>query len=119
MGGGKKRRRSAEGHEASSSTAAPPPPLQQAQRQQQQQEGYLMPLTKYERVRLIGSRANRLASGAARPLVQLPGNLDPLVLAQEEFRLGLLRSVVVRTAPDGERQCCDCSKLKPPLLPVV
>jgi DNA-directed RNA polymerase subunit K/omega len=70
-----------------------------------------MPLTKYERVRLIGSRASVLASGAARPLVQLPGLLDPLITAQEEFRLGLLRSVVVRVTPDGERQRYDCSAL--------
>lgn len=61
-----------------------------------------MGLTKYERVHVLSARALALAAGA-EPLVQMPGCLDVLQIAQEELRRGVLRSRVVRTLPGGER----------------
>jgi len=70
-----------------------------------------LPLSKYERVRVIGSRANQIARGA-KPLVHVGGVLDPLLVAEEEFRLGLLKSIVVRTLPDGTEERCPLATLR-------
>jgi DNA-directed RNA polymerase subunit K/omega len=74
----------------------------------------VLPLTKYERVRVLGERAARLASGRAAPTVRLPGVFDPLRIAEEELRRGTLRCRVLRPRPDGERDAHDLRELAPP-----
>lgn len=60
-------------------------------------------LTKYEIARIVGARAMQLAMGAA-PLVDIKevGTTDPVIIAMEELRRGLLDFIVVRELPGGE-----------------
>ena len=60
-------------------------------------------LTKYERVRILGARATELTKGAV-PLVPVSGVFDPLEIAQEELRRGLIKTKLVRARADGERE---------------
>ncbi|ABO09189.1 DNA-directed RNA polymerase subunit K [Pyrobaculum calidifontis] len=59
-------------------------------------------LTKYEIARIIGARATQLAMGA-QPLVDVRqlGTIDPVLIAMEELRQGLLDFIIVRELPDG------------------
>jgi len=59
-------------------------------------------LTKYEIARIIGARATQLAMGA-QPLVDVKqlGTIDPVLIAVEELRQGLLDFIIVRELPDG------------------
>lgn len=60
-------------------------------------------LTKYEVARVVGARAVQLAMGA-QPLVDIQrlGTTDPVIIAMEEFKEGLLDFIVVREFPDGK-----------------
>ncbi len=60
-------------------------------------------LTKYEVARIVGARAMQLAMGA-QPLVDIQevGNTDPVLIAMEELKRGLLDFVIVRELPDGK-----------------
>jgi len=60
-------------------------------------------LTKYEVARIIGARAMQLAMGAA-PLVDIKevGSTDPVIIAMEEFRRGLLDFIIVRELSGGK-----------------
>jgi len=59
-------------------------------------------LTKYEVARIVGARAMQLAMGA-EPLVDIHeiGTTDPVLIAMEELRRGLLDFIIVRELPDG------------------
>ncbi len=59
-------------------------------------------LTKYEIARIVGARATQLAMGA-QPLVDIQqlGSTDPVLIAIEELRQGLLDFIIVRELPDG------------------
>lgn len=57
-------------------------------------------LTKYERARLLGTRALQLSMNAP-PLVDLDGETDPLKIAAKELRERKLPLVVRRYLPDG------------------
>jgi len=60
-------------------------------------------LTKYEVARIVGARAMQLAMGA-QPLVDIQelGTTDPVLIAMEELKRGLLDFVIVRELPDGK-----------------
>ncbi len=60
-------------------------------------------LTKYEVARIVGARAMQLAMGA-QPLVDIQevGNTDPVLIAMEELKRGLLDFVIVRELPGGK-----------------
>ncbi len=60
-------------------------------------------LTKYEVARIVGARAMQLALGA-QPLVDIQevGSTDPVLIAMEELKRGLLDFVIVRELPDGK-----------------
>lgn len=60
-------------------------------------------LTKYEVARIVGARATQLAMGA-QPLVDIQelGTTDPVLIAMEELKRGLLDFVIVRELPDGK-----------------
>ncbi|MFB6470552.1 MAG: DNA-directed RNA polymerase subunit K [Vulcanisaeta sp. AZ3] len=61
-------------------------------------------ITKYELARVIAARAKQLAMGA-QPLVdpQSLGTYDPIAIAVEEVRRGLLPFIIVRTLPNGKQ----------------
>ena len=63
-------------------------------------------LTKYERARIIGTRAQQLAQNAP-PLYKVDLELDgsgpdPQVIAEQELERGLLPFIIRRYLPDGE-----------------
>jgi DNA-directed RNA polymerase I, II, and III subunit RPABC2 len=57
-------------------------------------------LTKYERARLLGTRALQLSQNAP-PLVEVEGETDPLKIAGKELRERKLPLIVRRYLPDG------------------
>ena len=52
-------------------------------------------LTRFERARLLGARAIQISMGA-KPLVELSGSLDPIDIAYEELKAGVLPLDVIR-----------------------
>ncbi|MCG2862958.1 MAG: DNA-directed RNA polymerase subunit K [Vulcanisaeta sp.] len=61
-------------------------------------------ITKYELARLVAARAKQLAMGA-RPMIdpQKLGTYDPVLIAYEEVRRGLIPFVIIRTLPNGRQ----------------
>ena len=57
-------------------------------------------LTKYERARILGTRALQLSLNAP-PMVELEGETDPLVIAQKELRERKVPLIIRRLLPDG------------------
>ncbi len=62
-------------------------------------------LTRFERARILGARALQLSMGASPliPVESIPRR-DPLSIAREELRLGILPITIRRTLPGGEHQ---------------
>lgn len=60
-------------------------------------------LTKYEKARVIGARALQLALGAP-PLIEVESAKDPIEIAEEELKAGVLPIVIRRRLPDGKYQ---------------
>ncbi len=60
-------------------------------------------LTKYEKTRIIGVRAEQLAKGAL-PTFPINENeeFDPVKIAMIELEKRILPIIIVRTLPDGE-----------------
>ena len=52
-------------------------------------------LTRFERARLLGARAIQISMGA-KPLVDIKESLDPIDIAYEEFKAGVLPLDVIR-----------------------
>ena len=52
-------------------------------------------LTRFERARLLGARAIQISMGA-KPLVEINGSLDPIDIAYEELKAGVLPLDVIR-----------------------
>ncbi len=68
-------------------------------------------LTRYEKARVISARALQLDLGAF-PLIdvsKLPK--DPVEIAKEELRRGVLPFTLIRRLPNGERELLPVSKL--------
>ena len=57
-------------------------------------------LTKYERARILGTRALQLSMNAP-PMVELEGETDPLQIAMKELRDRKIPLVIRRFLPDG------------------
>ena len=57
-------------------------------------------MTKYERARLLGERAEALSNGS-RPLVDCSGVTDPLEIARLELLHGVLPFCIQRARSDG------------------
>ncbi|KAG8342959.1 putative RNA polymerase Rpb6 [Trypanosoma vivax] len=57
-------------------------------------------LTKYERARVLGTRALQISMNAP-VLVALEGETDPLTIAQKELREGVIPLIVRRVLPDN------------------
>ncbi|KAJ1563740.1 DNA-directed RNA polymerases I II and III subunit RPABC2, partial [Cladochytrium tenue] len=57
-------------------------------------------MTKYEKARLLGTRALQISMNAP-VMVELDGETDPLAIAMRELRAGRIPLVVRRYLPDG------------------
>ena len=57
-------------------------------------------LSKFEKVRIIGQRAEQISLGAP-PLVNIIGLTDALSIAEKEFRERKIPFIIERTYPDG------------------
>ncbi len=57
-----------------------------------------MPLTRFERARIIGARALQVAMGAPTVLNDVRGIVDPMDIAVREFERGLVPLTVKRLA---------------------
>lgn len=57
-------------------------------------------LTKYERARILGTRALQISMNAP-VLVTLEGETDPLTIAQKELRERVIPLIIRRTLPDN------------------
>lgn len=63
---------------------------------------YNIPITKYEKVRVIGLRATQIANGST-PLVDVENMTDPLKMAEKEFNCGKIPINIIRTLPNGRK----------------
>jgi DNA-directed RNA polymerase I, II, and III subunit RPABC2 len=57
-------------------------------------------LSKFERVRILGQRAEQISMGAP-PLVDIKGLTDALSIAEREFKDRKIPFIIERTYPDG------------------
>lgn len=57
-------------------------------------------LTKFEKVRILGNRADQISRGAP-PLVDITGLKTALAIAEKELEKLLIPVIVKRTYPDG------------------
>jgi len=68
-------------------------------------------LTRYEKARIVAARALQLSLGAM-PLIDIKGlPKDPVEIAKEELKRGVLPITVVRRLPSGEVELLPVSKL--------
>lgn len=58
-------------------------------------------MTKFERVRILGQRADQISRGAP-PLVDFKGLSDALLIAEKELKEKKIPLKIRRTYPDGE-----------------
>jgi len=72
-------------------------------------------LTRFEEARLLGTRAEQLAT-QAKPLVDTTGLTDPLEIARKEYIEGVIPISVIRTLPNGKKFRID---IKPKTRSVV
>ncbi|KAL9061552.1 MAG: hypothetical protein Q9162_000084 [Coniocarpon cinnabarinum] len=67
-------------------------------------------MTKYERARVLGTRAQQISMGAP-VLVDLEGETDPLQLALKELREKRMPLIIRRYLPDGCYEDWTCQEL--------
>ncbi|KAK8790929.1 hypothetical protein WA158_005560 [Blastocystis sp. Blastoise] len=60
-------------------------------------------LTKYERARVLGTRALQLSMNAP-PMVQINGETDPLAIANEELNQKKIPLIIRRYLPNGTHE---------------
>ncbi|CBY11850.1 unnamed protein product [Oikopleura dioica] len=62
-------------------------------------------MTKYERARILGTRALQIAMNAP-VMVELRGETDPLAIALKELKVKKIPIIVRRYLPDGSYEDC-------------
>ena len=67
-------------------------------------------MTKYERARILGTRALQISMNAP-PLVDIEGETDPLAIAMREFNQKKIPLIVRRYLPDGSFEDWTCEEL--------
>jgi DNA-directed RNA polymerase I, II, and III subunit RPABC2 len=67
-------------------------------------------MTKYERARILGTRAQQISLGAP-VLVPLEGERDPLVIALKELKEKKIPITIRRYMPDGTFEDWACNEL--------
>lgn len=70
-------------------------------------------ITKYEKPRIIGARAEQIAQGA-NPLTQVGNLTDPVKIAIKEFREGVIPISLYRSLPNKQLMVVD---IKEKILP--
>ncbi|XP_002740094.1 DNA-directed RNA polymerases I, II, and III subunit RPABC2-like [Saccoglossus kowalevskii] len=60
-------------------------------------------MTKYERARVLGTRALQIAMGAP-VMVELEGETDPLEIARKELKVRKIPIIIRRYMPDGSHE---------------
>lgn len=73
-----------------------------------------MRMSKYERARLLGTRAEQISHGAPVLVVVPRGVTNPLDIAEIELSEKKLPLIVRRYLPSGEYEDCDANALLPP-----
>jgi len=58
-------------------------------------------MTKYERARLLGTRARQISMNAPIMVELEPGDTDPLEIAKKELRARKIPIIIRRFLPDG------------------
>lgn len=61
-----------------------------------------IPITTYEKARLIGTRATQIANGA-EPTTNVGKLYDPIQIALKEYEEGTIPINIIRTLPDGTK----------------
>lgn len=70
-------------------------------------------LTKYERARILGTRALQLSMGAP-PMVEINNDTDPLVIAKRELKEKKIPITIRRFLPDGSYEDWNLDELNIP-----
>lgn len=70
-----------------------------------------LPLTKYEKSRIIGSRALQISLGAPILVTIPPGAVDPITIAEIELKANALPITIRRKLPGGRQENIPLSKL--------
>ena len=68
-------------------------------------------LTRFERARIIGTRAQQISNNAS-PLVDIEGEFDPLRIAEKELHAGVIPLVIRRFLGDGTYEDWNVRDLK-------
>ena len=68
-------------------------------------------LTKYEKVRILSTRATQLSMGAP-PTVNIGNLTDALAIAEKELEDGVLPLKIIRNFPNGETLEIPVSEMK-------
>lgn len=71
-----------------------------------------LPLTKYEKSRIIGSRALQISLGAPILVTISPGTADPITIAEIELKANALPITIRRKLPGGRQENIPLSKLR-------
>jgi DNA-directed RNA polymerase I, II, and III subunit RPABC2 len=71
-------------------------------------EGMLF-LTKYEKVRIIGTRAEQLENGAP-PVIDIGDMTSSIEIAEKELEERKLPMIVIRNMPNGEKRSIPISQ---------
>ena len=67
-------------------------------------------ITKFEKTRIIGYRAEQIALGA-EPLVDIKNSIDPIFIAEQEFKQNKIPLTVHRRYPNGDIKLVKLFKL--------
>ena len=70
-------------------------------------------MTKYEKARVLGTRALQISKNAPLMITPLPGESDPYKLAERELTEGKIPFIVRRYLPDGSYEDWKLSELTP------
>ena len=68
-------------------------------------------LSKFEKVRILGQRAEQISMGAP-PLVDITGLSDALSIAEKEFSERKIPFIIERTYPNGKTRKIPLSEMK-------
>jgi DNA-directed RNA polymerase subunit K/omega len=62
-------------------------------------------ITKFEKARIIGTRANLISMGS-KPLIDMSkfNSDDPIKIAMEELRQNKLPMIIIREFPNGDKE---------------
>lgn len=60
-----------------------------------------VPITKYEKAKIIGTRATQIANGA-KILTDYKGLHEPISIALKEFNEGMIPINIIRVYPNGK-----------------